>query len=103
MSQESIFGNVCGRQISCDIFHEILSIMAAVKDHTLESNSHHPTPSRSSSDDGEDLEMQEIELEERLNLFSKKALHSARSSRPENTKKAYQPRQREWRVKFFYF
>jgi hypothetical protein len=56
------------------------------------------SPSRSPSYDSEDLEVQEIELEERLNLFSKKALHSARSSRPENTKKAYKPRQKEWRV-----
>jgi hypothetical protein len=62
-------------------------------------------PSRSPSYDNEDLEMQEIELEERLNLFNKRALHSARSSRPENTKKAYHPRQKEWRVSkgpFFY-
>lgn len=59
---------------------------------------HSCSPSRSPSYDSEDLEVQEIELEERLNLFSKKALHSARSSRPENTKKAYKPRQKEWRV-----
>jgi hypothetical protein len=47
--------------------------------------------------------MREIELEERLNLFNKKALHSAPSSRPENTKKAYQPRQKEWRVSIVFF
>lgn len=46
----------------------------------------------------EDLELQEIELEERLNLYNKQALHLARSGRPENTKKAYKPRQKEWRV-----
>lgn len=36
----------------------------------------------------EDLEIQEMELEERLNLCNKRALHLARSSGPENTKKA---------------
>lgn len=51
---------------------------------------------------GDDLEMQEIELEERLNLVNKKALHLARSNRRENTKKAYLPRQKEWRVRIGY-
>lgn len=46
----------------------------------------------------EDLEIQEMELEERLNLCNKRALHLARSSGPEDTKKAYQPRQKEWQV-----
>jgi hypothetical protein len=56
------------------------------------------TPSHSPAYNDEDLEMQQIELEERLNLCNKKALHAARSNRPENTKKAYIPRQKEWRV-----
>jgi hypothetical protein len=53
------------------------------------------TPSHSPAYNNEDLEMQQIELED---LYNKKALHAARSNRPENTKKAYIPRQKEWQV-----
>jgi hypothetical protein len=77
-----------------------------MKDHQSGSNSdsycltpsHSPAPAPAYDGD-EDLEMQQIELEERLTLCNKKALHAARSSRPENTKKAYIPRQKEWRVR----
>ena len=73
--------------------------MESMKDHQLGSNSdsYYLTPSHSPApapayDGDEDLEMQQIELEERLNLCNKKVLYTARSSRPENTKKAYIPR-----------
>ena len=76
--------------------------MESMKDHQSGSNSYCLTPSHSPSpayDGDEDLEIQQIELEERLNLYNKKVLYAARSNRPENTKKAYIPRQKEWRVR----
>jgi hypothetical protein len=44
-------------------------------------------------------ELAQIELQDRLNLHSIKALHYMRSQRPKNTSKAYINKHKEWQVK----
>jgi hypothetical protein len=44
-------------------------------------------------------ELAQIELQDRLNLHSIKALHYMRSQRPKNTSKAYVNKHKEWQVK----
>ncbi|KAL4743110.1 hypothetical protein BDV11DRAFT_178949 [Aspergillus similis] len=45
-------------------------------------------------------ELQQIELQNQLDLYSRKALHHVRSQRPQNTRKAYANKQQEWEVKY---
>lgn len=46
-----------------------------------------------------DEELRQIELQNTLDLYNAKALHSMRSQRPKNTKKAYENKQHEWKVR----
>jgi hypothetical protein len=44
-------------------------------------------------------ELAQIELQDRLNLHSIKALHYMRSQRPNNTSRAYISKHQEWQVR----
>jgi hypothetical protein len=61
----------------------------------------HPEESPSSSEPWlgmDSRELQQIELHEKMNLYTSKAIHYLRSQRPRNTKRAYTSKQREWKV-----
>jgi hypothetical protein len=57
------------------------------------------TPCTSSPLFSQTQELAQIELQDRLNHHSIKALHYMRSQRPKNTSKAYINKHKEWQVK----
>lgn len=58
-----------------------------------------PSTPCSSPPSSQTQELAQIELQDRLNLHSIKALHYMRSQRPKNTSKAYVNKHKEWQVK----
>jgi hypothetical protein len=62
-----------------------------------------PSTPCSSPPSSQTQELAQIELQDRLNLHSIKALHYMRSQRPKNTSKAYVNKHKEWQVKEYPF